>query len=378
MNNEAKKLEKATTGKMIASDYLTASLGWLGFWLYRQYMLLTGFTDLYLNHRNFTFRDWVMMLVLVPGYWLIIYYLSGTYSQLYRKSRLTEIYRSFISSVIGTFAIGLLVFANDTDSFKYYFQITAWYFFVHFTLLLISRLSLYALIKKHLRDGIYNFTTIIIGQNGKMKEIYGELVQNAPFTGNKVIGYVPLTQGTGNAAMGLPCLGTFEQIEHIIDQYQVDEAVVAVSENERKAMEQVLIALSYRPVIIKALPDLLDLISGSVKTTNVFDNVFISIRPELLSDWQKACKRVLDVVLSLIAMLLLLPVYLTAAIKVRRSSSGPIFFRQERIGLYGRKFYIYKFRSMYVNSEADGPALSHDADPRITPWGRIMRKWRID
>src|SRR5690606_38593044 len=89
-------------------------------------------------------------------------------------------------------------------------------------------------------------------------------------------------------------------------------------------------------------------------------------------------KRVIDITVSATAIIILIPVYLISALFVKISSKGPVFYKQERIGLFGRPFYIIKFRSMYIDSEANGPALSKAKDPRITPWGRIMRKWRID
>ncbi|MBX9448964.1 MAG: sugar transferase [Taibaiella sp.] len=123
---------------------------------------------------------------------------------------------------------------------------------------------------------------------------------------------------------------------------------------------------------------LYDFLSGSVKTSNVFDPIFVTIRPELITDWQKAIKRAIDFCASMLAVFILLPVYLLCTIMVRLSSKGPILYQQERIGLFGKPFKIYKFRSMYVDAEKDGPALSRTADPRITSWGKVMRKWRLD
>jgi exopolysaccharide biosynthesis polyprenyl glycosylphosphotransferase len=97
-----------------------------------------------------------------------------------------------------------------------------------------------------------------------------------------------------------------------------------------------------------------------------------------MPDWQRVCKRTIDIVASLLALIALSPLYIFAAIRVSVSSKGPIIYKQQRIGLYGKPFYIYKFRSMYVNAEEKGPALSSKEDPRITNWGKFMRKWRID
>jgi lipopolysaccharide/colanic/teichoic acid biosynthesis glycosyltransferase len=97
-----------------------------------------------------------------------------------------------------------------------------------------------------------------------------------------------------------------------------------------------------------------------------------------MAGWQENTKRLMDILVSLMLIILLSPLFIFAAIRVKMSSPGPIIYRQQRIGLKGRPFYIYKFRSMFTGAESNGPALSYDNDPRITRWGRIMRKWRID
>jgi lipopolysaccharide/colanic/teichoic acid biosynthesis glycosyltransferase len=94
--------------------------------------------------------------------------------------------------------------------------------------------------------------------------------------------------------------------------------------------------------------------------------------------WQQVIKRVFDIFFSLFFILIGSPLYILAAILVKFSSQGSIFYKQERVGKNGQPFNILKYRSMYLNSESSGPALSSDNDPRITPWGKIMRKTRID
>ncbi|MCY1529523.1 UDP-N-acetylgalactosamine-undecaprenyl-phosphate N-acetylgalactosaminephosphotransferase [compost metagenome] len=176
----------------------------------------------------------------------------------------------------------------------------------------------------------------------------------------------------------LPYLGVINDIERIIDEHKVEEAVVALEASERRLIENILVKLSYRPIEVKVMPELYDIISGSVRTSNVFDNVMLSISPELIPNWQKVLKRTIDVIAAVFAIFILSPLYILNIIMVRRSSQGPILYKQERIGLNGAPFHILKFRSMYTDSEVNGPALSSDNDKRITPWGKIMRKWRFD
>lgn len=97
-----------------------------------------------------------------------------------------------------------------------------------------------------------------------------------------------------------------------------------------------------------------------------------------MQEWQLNIKRLVDVVLSLLALLILSPLMLYTMLRIRFSSPGTIFYSQERIGLKGKPFRIHKFRSMIMNAEPDGPALSSNHDERITAWGKVMRKWRLD
>lgn len=118
--------------------------------------------------------------------------------------------------------------------------------------------------------------------------------------------------------------------------------------------------------------------SGSVKTSNLSALAFIDIDTELLPAWQQHMKRVMDLLISTLGLILLSPLMLYAALRVRASSPGPVIYSQERIGYKGTPFHIYKFRSMYLEAEKNGPQLSNAFDPRITKWGRTMRRWRID
>jgi lipopolysaccharide/colanic/teichoic acid biosynthesis glycosyltransferase len=111
---------------------------------------------------------------------------------------------------------------------------------------------------------------------------------------------------------------------------------------------------------------------------SVFGAVLIEIEQGLMARWQVLVKRGIDLFASMFMLILLAPLFAFIAIRVRLSSKGPIFFLQERVGVNGKPFKIIKFRSMYIDAEEQGPQLSHDDDPRCTPWGAKMRKWRFD
>jgi lipopolysaccharide/colanic/teichoic acid biosynthesis glycosyltransferase len=111
---------------------------------------------------------------------------------------------------------------------------------------------------------------------------------------------------------------------------------------------------------------------------NVIGTVLIEINHDVMPTWQKVLKRLLDVFVSLFVLIFFLPLFIILSIVVKASSNGPIFFNQTRIGYKGKGFKIVKFRTMFTDAEANGPALSSSQDKRITPTGKWMRKYRLD
>jgi exopolysaccharide biosynthesis polyprenyl glycosylphosphotransferase len=154
--------------------------------------------------------------------------------------------------------------------------------------------------------------------------------------------------------------------------------VLALEKSEQPLVENIINRLSEKDVEIKIQPDTLDIISGSVRTINVMGAALIDLQTGLMPDWQLNIKRLIDIVSSLIAAIVLSPLILYAAIRVKLSSKGPIFYTQERIGYKGKPFRMIKYRSMINDAEKEGPSLSSENDKRITRWGKTMRKWRID
>ena len=147
---------------------------------------------------------------------------------------------------------------------------------------------------------------------------------------------------------------------------------------EHAHISRIMNELEGTGVRIKIIPDMYDILSGSVKMTSIFGAPLIEVNPQIMPAWQFSLKRVVDICASSLALILLTPIFLVLGIGVKLSSAGPIFFRQERIGKHGRPFIIVKFRSMYADSERHGPQLSSSSDPRITPIGRWMRRTRMD
>ena len=345
--------------------------------MYRQNVL--GFHSFQNTLQGLLPRDILIGIVVIPSIWLFIYLLSGTYFDLYHKSRLIEINRIFIATLLGGILISLFFFSNDNDQFKYFSKVTARYMLLHFSILSVFRFILFQQVKKNILNGVVHFKTVIIGGNSNAVKLYQTIQEENNQDGNLCIGFIALQEDQHDElANYLPKLGNLNNLESVIEKNEIEVVIISMDTSEHHLLSDILIRLSHTPLFIKVLPDLYDFISGVVKTTSINAAALINIYPDLMPDWQRVCKRFIDILVSSLAIITLLPFYIFIILRVKLSSAGPVLYKQERIGKYGIPFNILKFRSMFINAEEMGPALSKTDDPRITNWGKFMRKWRID
>jgi exopolysaccharide biosynthesis polyprenyl glycosylphosphotransferase len=196
---------------------------------------------------------------------------------------------------------------------------------------------------------------------------------------NKFIGFVHAVKYPSyKLEKHIPNLGHFSNLKHLIEEYKIEEVIIATERSEHNTIEQIISEIEDSDVLIKVIPDMQDFLLGTVKTTSIYQTPLIQVSFDFMPPWQLNIKRFVDIVVSALVLLILSPVYLFCIAGVRLSSKGPIFYTQERIGLKGKKFMIPKFRSMYVGAENGTPMLSSKNDPRVTPFGRMMRKTRLD
>ena len=365
---------KVTIGWYVLADYLTAALTWFVFHFVRvEWLRLTN---------DFTIDPigWVYILGVVPVCWLFLYSLAGTYSNLYKKSRVVEAVVTFVCSLLGSVVLFLITALNDEDHrISHYYLAFTLLLFLHFFLTSLGRMIILGRVKYQILHDQVVFNTLMIGSRQKAIEILQQTARNLHDGGYRYTGYVkPRSSAPEGIGELIPELGHIDELEAVIDRNRIRLVVIAMEAAEEGELEDLVARLSEKDVDIRIEPSILDILSGSVKTINVMGAALIELKTDLLPDWQQHIKRLMDVVLSLLSMILLLPFLIWFAIRVRFSSPGSIFYTQERIGYKGKPFRMYKFRSMYLDAEAAGPALSSDHDPRITRWGRVMRKWRFD
>jgi exopolysaccharide biosynthesis polyprenyl glycosylphosphotransferase len=308
--------------------------------------------------------------------WILIYAFTGSYHRsLYEKSRLNELTATLVFTFTGCLLLAFFHFDMSLTAAGSFFI----YFFFQFALVAAGRSFLLYRVKKQLIKGEIFFNTLIIGNNVNAVKLYKELNRNFSYLGFKAIGFVTVTEETKNGlSKWIPHLGSTKKLTELIDQYQVEKVILSPDKKQDGIAEELINLLAQKDVDIKLVPDTIDILSGSVKTTNVLGAVLIDIQSSALSPREQNVKRLIDILFSVVALIISGPVLLFIAVRTALSSQGGIMYSQERIGYKGKPFTIYKFRSMVADAEKNGPALSSDNDPRITKWGKTMRKWRLD
>ncbi len=361
-------------------DFFSAALAWAVIFFLRK-----SFLGLIVSDEDGLAVDnkfW-LGIFLVPAGWLILYTVVGSYKSIYKKSRLREFITTFICSLIGSAFLYFAIILNDLNNlekdYTYYYAAFFSLLGIHFFFTFFARFILLNIAKRQLVSGKISFNTVMIGGDETAIKILNNTEKGFRKSGFHYTGYISTKEiGKNLFEKQLPCHGTLDQLEIIIDRQHIKQVVIALEKSEHDLIEKIIERLSEKEVEIKILPDTLDILSGSVKTSNVFGVMLIDIKTGLMPEWQQNIKQMLDIFLAMFFLLVLSPLLLVAAIRVKFSSAGRIIFKQERIGYKGRPFIMYKFRSMTENAEQAGPSLSSESDKRITAWGKTMRKWRID
>jgi exopolysaccharide biosynthesis polyprenyl glycosylphosphotransferase len=354
--------------KYILADYITASVAWLLFNVFRYYEVA-----------QFTFAspaDFLMLSnvlkgqALIPFFCLIIDFLSGYYNKPFGKSRIDELFTTFVTVTITTLTIFFVVVLNELPrSFEVYYRQFFWLLILQFVLTYSVRAVITAHSIRKFRRREWSYRALIIGTGEKAVRMR-DCLAGQPY---RITGFVS-EQTADRKIDGAEILGTLDDMERIIAENHIDELMVAVDSED---VAPLLYEIYRFGIPIKVLGGK-NYPLARVKVEDVLGVPSIDVTENNFSDAGRNIKLLTDKVIALSVLIILLPLYLYLAIKVKRSSKGPIFFRQERIGYRGKPFTIYKFRTMYADASTQGPLLTARNDSRVTPFGHFLRKYRLD
>lgn len=312
----------------IIADLLSSELVWLCFLLFRWFVYEErgGFSDVLVPAFDF----WPPLLV-YPMVCLSVYYLSGYYLRPFQKPIWRELLRTFFSAlVIALLFFFIIIIDDEVESYNRYLVSLGVLFGLQFTLSYIPRLTI-TLLSRH--RGIQRTRTI----------------------------------------------HSLEEVQQLVAGEQ-DEIILDLPAGYDDRQLYAIIAQSY-PLMceISMVPRVYDMLTGAARIGQIDRPSLIHITEQHMTDAELCIKRAFDIIISAVGLVILSPLLLIIALLVRMDSKGTIFYSQERIGLYGMPFCIYKFRTMVENAEANGvPQVTHDNDPRITRVGHWLRKYRLD
>ena len=313
----------------VVMDILAAILTWVIFFIYRKYNVdphvFDQFSSAILQDNKF----W-LGICLLPVYWLLLHLFIGYYHNIYRKSRLKELGRTFVVTLFGVILFFFVFILDDivntpSDYIKYFLVL----FCCQFILTYIPRVLMTTHINRMIHNGEIGFRTLIIGSDEIALNTYQSVVKQNIRSGNFIVGYVCLPNCEDQTMSSvLPCMGGIDNLREIIQKEQIEEIIIAIHNGQRKYIEEILSTIREIPgLTLSILPQTQDYLMGTIKMSTVFYEPLISIDSEYLSPWQRYLKRFMDITTSFIALILLSPLYLFLAIGVKCSSKGPVFYK---------------------------------------------------
>ena len=320
-------------------------------------------------------------MLVIYFYWLIIFTFFGMYRTWFASSRFDEISTLFKTTFVGIFILFFLIFISDfmegVESSNRILIFIYWIFL--FVFVSIGRLFIRSFQRGLLIKGIGRKCAVIIGYNSKAHEVHDQILEH-PALGLDIEAYVAVNkENVGKLYKNVKVKGSLEELLDIVFKTHASEVIIALEREDHDLLVDIISKLENKESGLKIVPDLYEILSGQARTSQLYGIPLIDIMPELMPEWEKKLKRISDVIISFIILVLTLPLNIFVALLIKLDSKGPILFKQERIGMNNKKFKIYKFRSMYQDAEKNtGPVWSTKDDPRVTRIGKIIRQLRID
>ena len=363
--------------KYVLADWFAAAAAWTLLYVYRKlYLEPVKFGD---DVRLEFDTNFFLGFTIVPLFWLLLYALSGHYSAIFRRHRLKELAQVAMSSLVGVLIIFFVLLLDDEIKYyQHYYKSFLVLLASHFLLTLLLRLILTSRTVYRVHKGQIGFNTIIVGGYDRALNLFEEIsaMKNSP--GYHFVGFVRVNGQDNLLAKHIPLLGKYYELPRLIELHDVEEVIIAVESGDHKDLQNILHLLEGWEVQVSIIPDMFDIMSGSVKMNSIYGVPLIRVNHEIMPQWQFSVKRFLDISVSVFALLALTPMLLIISSAVKFTSRGSVLYSQERIGKHGKPFRIFKFRTMVAEAEANGPRLSSTFDNRVTRVGRFLRKTRMD
>ena len=363
--------------KYVVGDFLMSNLAWFSFNCLRWQMGAVIGHEYLVSYLKTNMV--VLGQIVFPLLMMITYAFSGYYNNVCRKSRIQELLTTAASASINTLVIFFVALINDVVGVRgndYEMILILWlllFGFVYAMRAIITNIA-----SNNIKARKWTFPALVIGSGSAAVNFVNKLNSKRHSSGYDIRGYVNIPGENPVKGNPLP-IYELDELKEVCDQEGIWELIVVPTrDNTHQTMNAInkLFALGL-PIMIS--PERFNMIQSQVRISDIYGEPLVNISRSSMSDSGKNIKRAIDVIVSLAALVVLIPLYAVVACIIKGTSPGPVFYLQERIGLHNKPFNIIKFRSMVQDAEVAGkPQLSSDDDPRITPFGRFMRKYRID
>jgi exopolysaccharide biosynthesis polyprenyl glycosylphosphotransferase len=331
---------------------------------------------------------YLQLMPVIVILWPIVFYFHGLYQLRRGRSRIDEAVTVVIAVVLGTILLAFFILffrptvprADGTlEVFTFSRAFLGLFAVLDVALVVFSR----NLVRKGLRRARLRLEKLqrilVLGAGALGKEVTKKLLDHREM-GLQVVGFLDDDPGkTGGEFYGVPVLGPLNRVEDLIAEEKIDQVYIALPLEAHKKMLRILQSVGRECVEIRLVPDVLQYATLKASLEDLDGTPVINLSQVPLQGWSSLGKRVMDIAVSSTAMLVLLPAFPIVALALWMEDHGPLFYRQERMGLDGRPFMMIKFRSMRVNAEAStGPVWAIKDDPRRTNVGTFLRHWSLD
>ncbi|MBQ3731297.1 MAG: sugar transferase [Muribaculaceae bacterium] len=363
--------------KYVLGDYVMSNIAWFCYNIVRYQMgAVTGYGNLgtYLSSKMVLLGQLFFPLLM-----MITYIFSGYYNDVCRKSRVQELLTTMASAGINTLVIFFLALINDVIGVRGSdYEMILFLFALLFGFVYLGRFIITNNASRQIKSRQWTFPTLIVGSGSAAVAFANKLNSMRKSTGHEIKGFVNIPGENPVKGNPLPCY-ELDELKDVCALEDIWELIVVPSRDDIHQNMSAINKLFSLGLPILISPERFNMMQSQVRISDLYGEPLVNISRSSLSDSGKNIKRAIDIVVSILALIVLLPVYAIVACIIKSTSPGPVFYLQQRIGQHNKPFKIIKFRSMVQDAEVGGkPQLSSDDDPRITPFGHFMRKYRID
>ncbi len=318
-------------------------------------------------------EDSLVMLAIILILYPIALFQGGLYTTTRSRSHFSEVFQVFRAMIVGT------VLTLAASYFKERYSRGALLLFALYAIVGVAgfRVAIRTILSKLRRRGLNIKSVLLVGAAPIAERIHSTILLHRDL-GFSVVGLLVRDPATSPAPSGIAVLGSYGDLEDILKRKGVDQVVIALPSEEHALLRPMMDVLALHTVDVKLVPDYFDFVTLRGGLEEFGGLPLIRLQGDPMEGWNRVLKRIFDVFVSTLILLLAAPMLLVLGIAVRLSGPGPILYRQVRMGIDGRLFAILKFRTMRLNAEAQGAQFAHAVDPRRTGIGAFARRFSLD